>query len=293
MPTLAIDIGGTKIRAGLVVGGDVVASHALPTEAAAGAQHVLERVISTLRLFAGYDSIAVAAAGVIADGRVLSATDLLPGWAGTDIREALAAASGLPVAVLGDVHAHALGEATWGAGRGYASSLTVAVGTGIGGAFVVDGQVLAGDHHLGGHFGHMSVGAAAALACSCGRTGHIEPLASGSGVCAQYQARTGQPIDGKTLDERAEAGEEAARAIMHDSAFALGELLASVANFADPGVIILSGSMTRSGPTWWEALRAGYAASAMDLAAATPVVVGELGDNAPLLGAAAYGKEWQ
>ena len=82
--------------------------------------------------------------------------------------------------------------------------------------------------------------------------------------------------------------------ILYGSAYALGELLGSTANLIDPGVIVLSGSMTRSGQRWWESLKDGFASSTMTLARETPIVLGTLGDNAPLLGAACqYRKEWQ
>lgn len=293
MSILVIDIGGTKIRAGLVDGDRVVSSRSIPTEAARGADHVLSRVVGIREGFAGYEGVAVACAGVIADGRVISATDLLPGWKGTDVGGALAEATGVPVTVLGDVHAHGMGEAFIGAGAGHSSCLTVAVGTGIGGAFVEDGRLATGAHHLAGHIGHVSTGLAAGLVCSCGRIGHIEPLASGSGVMDRYEALTGVRLGGKEIDERAEAGEEAAVRVHHGAAFGLGEVLASVANMIDPAVIVLSGSMTRSGKGWWDALAEGFASSAMELAKDTPILLGTLGDDAPLLGAAfQFRKEW-
>ena len=294
MSILSIDIGGTKIRAGLVEGTDVVSSTALATEASQGSAYVLSRVLGIASQFEGYEGIGVACAGVIRDGAVISATDLIPGWAGTDIRTELSRACGVQVSVMGDVHAHGVGEAELGAGRGYDSCLTVAVGTGIGGAFVEKGVAQIGAHCLGGHIGHMTSPAATGLACSCGREGHIEPLASGSGVMARYAAACGETIDGRELTQRAESGDDVAAEILYGSAYALGELLGSTANLIDPGVIVLSGSMTRSGQRWWESLKDGFASSAMTLARETPIVLGTLGDNAPLLGAACqYRKEWQ
>lgn len=286
MSILTVDIGGTKIRVGLVEGERVTRSASAPTPASEGGARLLEVICELAADFEGYRGVGVAAAGVIDNGTVVSATDLIKGWAGTDIAGELSARLGVPVSVLGDVHAHGMGEATIGAGANYPSCLTVAVGTGIGGALVEDGQVHRGAHSLGGHIGHMDAVEAAGLACSCGREGHIEPLASGSGVAACYEALTGEAASGREIDARARAGEAAAQQVLYGSARALGRLLGSVANMVDPGVIVLSGSMTRSGDAWWEALREGYAASAMNLAQATPLREGVLGDDAPLLGAA-------
>ncbi len=286
MSILSVDIGGTKIRVGLVEGEQVVETFSAPTPAAEGGQRLLEVVVELAQRFSGYRGVAVASAGVIKDGTVASATDLIKGWTGTDIAGVLSQALGVPVTVLGDVHAHGMGEATLGAGRDYVSCLTVAVGTGIGGAFVEDGRLQRGSHALGGHIGHMDAQEAVGLVCSCGRDGHIEPLASGSGVAACYQSLTGQAISGREIDQRARSGEEAAQTVLYGSARALGRLLGSVANMIDPAVIVLSGSMTRSGDKWWDALRQGYDASAMTLAQNTPVLLGTLGDDAPLIGAA-------
>lgn len=290
MSTLAIDIGGTKIRAGLVDGDTVLASHAVPTPAAEGSAKIMERIIDLLPAFENYEDIAVAAAGVIKDGVVIAATNLLVGWTGTDIAGQLREASGKRVTVIGDVHAHGLGEAAVGAGRHHPSSLTVAVGTGIGGAYVEGFTPQVGINGLAGHIGHMSAVAAAGLPCSCGRTGHIEPYASGSGVCARYLEATGEDLNGREIDGRAEAGDQTAIDILHGSARALGEVLANAANMLDPAIIIASGSMTRSGQGWWDALRDGYDAVAMDLARRVLIVPGELGDSAPLIGAAVAGR---
>lgn len=286
MSILSVDIGGTKIRVGLVEGEQVVETCSAPTPAAEGGVRLLEEVVKLAQRFSGYRGVAVASAGVIKDGVVASATDLIKGWTGTDIAAVLRDALGVPVTVLGDVHAHGMGEATLGAGRDFDSCLTVAVGTGIGGAFVEEGRLQRGSHSLGGHIGHMDAIEAAGLVCSCGRDGHIEPMASGSGVAACYEALTGESATGREIDQRARDGEEAAQKVLYGSARALGRLLGSVANMIDPGVIVLSGSMTRSGDAWWEALREGYAASAMSLAQNTPVLLGTLGDDAPLIGAA-------
>lgn len=283
---LGIDIGGTKIRAGLVDGDRVTDEIAVPTDAHLGADHVLGLLTSLAQEQAGRASaIAVASAGVIKDGAVVSATDLLPGWTGTDIAGALAPL-GLPTVVLGDVHAHGLGEAAYGAGRGYDSCLCVAIGTGIGGASISGGEPLVGEHGLAGHIGHLLHPDAAALACSCGGAGHIEPLASGSGVTARYLEATGERLGGREITERAEAGDERAAEILYGSARSLGEVLGGAANLLDPAIIILSGSMTRSGLKWWENLRAGYDNEAMTPARPTELVSGELGDYAPLIGAA-------
>ena len=145
-PVIAADVGGTKIRAGLVGRGAVSHVHAAATPAAAGAAAVLERtaaLVAAVRDAAARDglsarAVGLGAAGVVDPHRgvVVSATEALPGWTGTPLAAELAARTGLPVRAVNDVHAHALGEAAAGAARGTRDCLLVAAGTGIGGAVI-------------------------------------------------------------------------------------------------------------------------------------------------------------
>lgn len=288
MTALAIDIGGTKIRAGLVAGPVTSQVTEIPTAPVGEENSIMPAIVELIRGYSGYREIAIASAGVVRRGRVIAATDLIPNWTGTDIAGPLGEEFRVPVSVLGDVHAHGMGEATYGAAASFASSLTVGVGTGIGGAYVDRHGPAVGERGAAGHIGHISHGDAGGLECSCGRIGHIEPLSSGTGMIAAYERATGETIGGRELDRRAQAGDRDAVTVLSAGGYALGEVLGSLANTLDPAVIVVSGSVSRSTAFWWPKLRAGFAASAMDLIRPTPLVPGELGDDAPLVGAAAY-----
>lgn len=303
---VAVDIGGTKIACGIVTfEGDVprVSSvESVPTEAAAGGAHVLERVLCAVVAAVGraegpVAGVGVSSAGVIdpRTGNVTFANDLMPGWRGAELAPSVTSATGLRCRALNDVHAHALGEARWGAGRGHASALVAAVGTGVGGAFVERGHVMLGAHDEAGHIGHVCCPAAAGVPCSCGGTSHLEPVASGPGIVREYlrlggspTAPDGTPVGGALIDRLAASGDEAAVAAERRAGQALGEVLGSMCNMLDPSVVILSGSVAQCGPAWSDALRAGFAEQAMAPVAATPVVAGELGGLAPLVGAAEH-----
>lgn len=322
IPILALDIGGTKIAGAVLLTQKeaenttdqqsalayphLACEASTPTQAHEGGNAVLARVITFAQdLAARYAAdetatplagIAVASAGVIDEGsgNVTSATDIMPGWGGQPLGASLAASFSVPAAVLNDVHAHALGEAHFGAGRSAHSIAAFGVGTGIGGALVLDGEVLHGKHNVAGHLGHLPHPLAEKLLCSCGRYGHIESVASGSGIARLYNQRreaigAAAPSSisgGRELQDRADAGEELAIATFVDSARALGNVMAGIANAYDPEVFVLSGSMTKSGSRWWASVREGYRDQAMDAVANTPIVAGELGGHAPLYGAA-------
>ena len=304
---VAIDIGGTKIASALVTlrsgeSPEVEYFAKVPTQAAEGGEVVLANVIASARRVleaCGGDvcGIGVSSAGVIdpATGDVTYANEIMPGWGGTHLGAELADACGLPVRVLNDVHAHALGEVRWGAGRGKESCLVVAVGTGVGGAFAQNGRIMLGAHGEAGHVGHMSCSDAAGLPCSCGASGHMETVAAGPGIIARYLElggealdEGGRPVDGAVIDRRAAAGEKAAVEAEARSGHALGEVLGSLCNMLDPDCVILSGSVAQCGDAWHRAMDAGWAESAMPPVASTPIVSGDLGGHAPLIGAAEH-----
>lgn len=303
---VAVDIGGTKIAVGIVEFGGaapvVTAVEKVPTLAQEGGSAVLARVLDAVRRALGrvgeagpVAGVGISSAGVIdpRTGDVTFANDLMPGWGGTALGQAVEREFGLPCRVLNDVHAHALGEARWGAGRGQSSCLVAAVGTGIGGAFVERGQIMLGAHDEAGHIGHVCCPAAAGVPCSCGATGHLEPVAAGPGIIDEYvrlggdtTQADGSPMDGAEIDRRAANGDEAARAAEARAGRALGEVLGSMCNMLDPACVILSGSVAQCGPAWSGAMREAFAGQAMPPVRATPVIPGELGGDAPLIGAA-------
>ena len=301
---IAVDIGGTKIACGLVVlgeGAPVVDSVVkVPTEAMKGGEHVLATVLAQVKAAierAGEkpEGVGISSAGVVnpRNGDITFANELMPGWGGTRLGAEVTAATGLPCRVLNDVHAHALGEARWGGGRDKKSCLVAAVGTGIGGAFVEYGKIMLGAHDEAGHIGHVCCPAAAGVPCSCGATGHLEPIAAGPGIIREYvrlggdaEKPDGTPMDGAEIDRRAAAGDEAAKAAEARAGRALGEVLGSMCNMLDPDVVILSGSVAQCGPDWSEAMNEAFKGQAMPPVATTPIVGGELGGDAPLVGAA-------
>ena len=285
---VAIDIGGTKIASALVTleaGRKPVVEfyEKIPTEAKRGGQVVLANAIKmaerVIELAGGAENLAgigVSSGGVIdpRTGDVTYANDMMPGWGGTHLGSELTAATGLPARVLNDVHAHALGEARWGAG-------------------VERGLIMLGAHNEAGHIGHVSCSDAAGIPCQCGAVGHMETIACGPGIIERYLElggdptdEEGKPVDGAVIDKRAAAGDEAAIAAEARSGHAIGEVLGSLSNMLDPECIILSGSVALCGPAWHDAMDAGWREAAMPPVAATPIVSGDLGGDAPLIGAA-------
>ncbi|AXH96231.1 ROK family protein [Ornithinimicrobium avium] len=310
--TLAVDVGGSKLAAAVVElpegGGEPVITHrrTVPTPAQDGGPAVLAAVsalaVQVLAdagpgIDAGRDAAAgeqpvtavgVASAGTVrpGDGTITHATGTLPGWAGTPLGQHLRHRLGLPVTVLNDVHAHGVGEALHGAGRGHRTVLVVAVGTGVGGALVIDGEPVVGTHGVAGHVGHLPVPEAAGMPCTCGREGHLEGFASGHGLRAAHLARTGHDLPAREVAALAASGDDAARALLAEAGRATGRAVGGLLNVLDPDVVVVGGGLAAAPEPWPTALREGVALEAMDPVAATPVLLSGAGADAALVGAA-------
>ena len=242
---LGIDLGGTHVK-GLVVDewGRVHAEDTRPTEdGAAGAwRDNVRRVVAGLQ--GRFPTIAVA--GLCAPGlasrdekMIVSMPGRLRGLEGLDWSGEL----GLPTVVLNDAHAALLGEVWLGAARGGTNVLMITLGTGVGGAAMVDGRLLRG--HLGraGHVGHLSLDPA-------GQPDIVRTpgsLEDAMGDCTVGQRSGGRFATTRELVAAVIAGDEAARAVWERSTGALGAALAGLINVLDPQMIVLGGGIAAAG----------------------------------------------
>lgn len=322
---VSVDVGGTKIAGALVRYGErggtpvVGMRRQVPTDAQAGGAAVLEKIVSLVAdLIDGARSahpgeavagIGVSTAGSVDEerGSIAFANDIMPGWMGQPVAARLEEAFGVPVAVQNDVHAYALGELRHGAAKGASTAIVVAAGTGLGGAVVAGGRVLGGAHGFAGMLGHTLHHAAEGFRCACGVEGHLECVASGSGIEAVYRrelARAGgdpaadevwdctpppegNPVSGAVISRLALEGDPVARRVIENAGRSLGEAIASWAGVVDPELAVVSGSVAKAGALWRDALEAGLSDRlAPEFRGRLPVVDAALGDDAPLVGAA-------
>ncbi|ROR54740.1 glucokinase [Luteococcus japonicus] len=294
---LGVDVGGTKIAAAQVgVGGALGAVHTSPTPGDAGREALLDAIADTaLRAAAGQPiaGLGVGTAGAVdaAAGVVVSATETLREWKGTDVRAGLRSrlglAEGVPLAVHNDVDAHALGEYWRGAGVGVDSFLMLAVGTGVGGAVVLGGRLLMGAHHVAGEVAHVPVPGAEGLPCPCGRDGHLEALAAGPGIWRRYLALGGDPTvtSGREVAERISSDPLALRAVQ-DGADALGRGIAGLVTLLDPERVVIGGGFADPSSPWWQRMEATLRAQVIDALADVELLPARLGAQAAILGAA-------
>jgi putative N-acetylmannosamine-6-phosphate epimerase/predicted NBD/HSP70 family sugar kinase len=294
-PILGVDIGGTKISAGVVdATGESSSVQTIATDAGQGGAAVLARVIglieTLLNTHAGISGIGVATAGEVdAAGTIFHASDLMPGWMGTPLAERLQTRFNLPVRVENDGQAVALAEALYGVGVGYPSTLAITVGTGIGGGFAIDGKVYSGANGAALSLGQIIV-ERDGIACVGGERGRLECYASGSALLRTYNERVPESrraADGHALEERVHTGEPEALQAVETAAGWLGIGVANVLNILNPGVVAIGGGVARLGEPFFAPLRAAIARYAYPTVRATPILPAKLGTDAGIIGGAA------
>jgi glucokinase len=266
---IGVDVGGTKVVAGLVdEHGGLVATrrdeHARPGDYAA----VLDRIAE----FADALSAEAAAHGRVVDGigiaiaafltadrdRIREAVNL--GWPETALADDLAARLRRPVLIENDADAAAWGEWRFGAGRGARTMVMVTLGTGVGGGLVSDGRLYSGATGLALEIGHLQV-VPSGLPCPCGARGCLEQYASGTALGRIATGDGGAPpLTGALVAQAAAAGDATALAACAEVGRWLGLGLAQVAAVVDPSVIVVGGGAGTAHPVLLEAAREAFAA---------------------------------
>ncbi|MFB4280358.1 ROK family protein [Nonomuraea sp. MTCD27] len=275
---LAVDIGGTKIAAGLVAPDGTLTERR--RAATPPGPSILRAVFELARPLASRAvACGIGTAGTVGPlGRIAYATDLLTGWAGTDVKGEAERALRLPTVVLNDCHAAGAAEARVGAARGARTALVVAIGTGIGGAICVGGRVRTGATGTVGGIGHLPAPTDAGARCSCGALDHIEAHASGPAIERAHLAATGQALP---LAEIGRLGSH----VISDAAALMGRVLAGAANLIAPDAIVVAGGVSLLGPVLLEPMTAAYRAEALPGPSAAPLLPAALGEDAGLVGA--------
>ena len=272
MNVLAVDIGGTKIAAGVVTpDGELVRSASAPTPG----DDLFGRLVELIEDVRGGDELAACGVGcggpMTAGGEEVSPLNI-PQWRRFPLRSQLASATGLPTFVDNDAKALALGEGWVGAARGVEDFIGMVVSTGVGGGIVSNGRLLDGAAGNAGHIGHVIV-VPDGRECPCGARGCLEAEASGTAIAA----RTGRPAAAADPQLRAETGTLVGRAV------------ASVANLLDLRLAVVAGSVALGfGEPFFAAAQAELDRRArLDCSRGARIVPGARGADGPLVGAAA------
>ena len=274
---LAVDIGGTKIGAGIVdADGSLLRSAFEPTPTGPDPEAIWSALVSAVARVEhdGAAAIGIGSAGPMTAGGVTVSPLNIVGWRDFPLLQRVRDTYGLPVVVDGDAKALAVGEGWKGAGAGVSNFLAMVVSTGVGGGLVVDGRLLDGGQGNAGHVGHVVVVPGGAV-CGCTGRGCLEAEVSGTAI----GRRIGAPAAQASAEEVARAGR------------LLGEGLASVVNLLDLELVAVGGSVALGfGDPFFAACNdALHDTSRLGFTAGSRVVPVGLGKDGPLIGAGALG----
>jgi glucokinase len=305
--TIGLDIGGTKIL-GVVTDASGTIVDEERDESPEGFGDILHSSAAMIETLRGRTAVKVSAVGVgiagLVDGDgVLRYGPNLPGVIDAPVRDALAARTGLPVAVDNDANVAGWGEVRFGAAAGARDALLVTLGTGIGGAIVLDGRVVRGAHGFAAEIGHFTVDRDGPM-CACGERGHWEAIASGSalgrmarelvaaGKGSAILERAGgdrEVVNGHHVGAAAAAGDADALALIGHYADNVALGLAGLANILDPAIIVISGGLVAMGDLLLAPMRAALRnhIEAPEHRPLVPIVPAVLGERAGAIGAAA------
>ncbi len=202
----------------------------------------------------------------------------------------------IPVIVLNDANAAALGEMWRGGAHAYRNFCMVTLGTGVGGALVVDGKVVAGHHGCAGEFGHVVLNYDETEKCGCGRCGCLEQYASASGIVRLYKKACDAvnvegvelegPADSKAIFDAAARGDEQALYAVEYMCDYLARGLSSIAVIANPEAFVFGGGVSYGFHTFAPILRSYFEKYTLSSCVKTAFVAAELGNDAGSYGAA-------
>ncbi|MBR5059622.1 MAG: ROK family protein [Clostridia bacterium] len=312
MYRIGIDLGGINIACGLVTEtGELVCKKSVPTfakgddgEAVAGGMAGIALDILSEN---GIDEKDVAVIGIGIPGAVdrdrgfVIRTANVP-LDGFDLAAFFAKRTSIPIKLDNDANCAALGEAVAGAAKGVKNCITVTLGTGVGGGIIIDGKIYSGFNFAGGEMGHMVTHKGGRL-CGCGRRGCFETYASATAVINDTREAMklhpesmigklcgGDPskINGKTVFDAAEQGDETAMEVVRNYIEELGDGIVNYVNIFQPEVILLGGGIANQGEKLLAPLREyvkkySYGSG---LIPGTAIMNAALGNDAGIIGAA-------
>ena len=281
---VGIDLGGTFVKYALVSeSGEISFDGKLPVGGTATRKDILDTIQESIQLVVDNASekglllkgIGIGSPGVIDNGVVLGGAENLDGWVNIDLRSIFSDKFGMPVFVDNDANVMGLGEVDFGAARNCTDVIFITVGTGIGGAMVINGQLYGGYKNRGGELGHITI-QHDGIECSCGGRGCLEVYASTSALIQQYADKTGKDvnnIDGYYIVQKFKDNEPEAIICLKDHTDYLGHGIAGFINIFAPQKVVIGGGISEAGQFYIDMIKESAFSYAMpDCAANTDVV---------------------
>lgn len=301
---IGIDLGGTSIKYALVdKASNSFFEGKLPSFASASAAKVMEQLIKATTLLKDEAAkqnwtvlgIGLGTPGIVDETNriVLGGAENIVGWENIDVASLMEKQMNLPVVVGNDANLMGLGETKYGAGRGCTHVVFLTVGTGIGGAVIIDGKLFNGYANRGTELGHVPL-IANGERCACGAIGCLEHYASTAALTRRFSAlakeqnlRFDTEINGELIVRLYHEDFPLAVECMNEHFYYLGRGIAGFVNIFSPQRIVIGGGVAESGSFYLEEIRTVVKKHVIaDCALNTKIVAAELGNKAGLIGAA-------
>lgn len=301
---VGVDLGGTTIKLGLIdPQNKILEKRKFPTNPEEGPETAIEHIAEVVNEYSKFipDKENIAALGICCPGpldheagMLINPTNL-PKFYNVPLRQMLSDRLNMPVSMEHDAKSAALGEFYYGAGRNQKSMVYVVIGTGVGAAIIMDGQLMRGVKNFAGEIGHATVDRNGEP-CSCGSKGCLETYTSGPWLARRYQRlmmqenqaslpNTETLITGEAVINLAREGNPLAAKIMMDAGEAVGIAVATMAMILDVELYVFGGGVSKCGDLLLNNARLTVPLySFQTVGPHVRLMTSELGEDAPLLG---------
>ena len=280
MNILAIDIGGTMIKYGLVSSdGKILSTNKIKTEASKGLNNILNKIDN---IFKGYKEnnpvgIAVSGTGQINGmiGKVIGGNPIIPNWIGTNLVKILEEKYNLPAVLENDVNCVALGEKWIGAGKDLSNFICLTIGTGIGGGIILNNQLFRGENFVAGEFGHILI-----------KKGEFEQFASTTALIRLVKERTEKTLNGKEIFDLEKKEIVEYQEVISEWIENLTDGLSSIVYCFNPANIILGGGVIEQGEPLINRIKNSlFKKIGLQFKEKLNIIQAKLGNNAGMIGA--------
>ena len=280
MNILAIDIGGTMIKYGLVSSdGKILSTNKIKTEASKGLNNILNKIDN---IFKGYKEnnpvgIAVSGTGQINGmiGKVIGGNPIIPNWIGTNLVKILEEKYNLPAVLENDVNCVALGEKWIGAGKNLKNFICLTIGTGIGGGIILNNQLFRGENFVAGEFGHILI-----------KKGEFEQFASTTALIRLVKERTRKTLNGKEIFDLEKKEIVEYQEVISEWIENLTDGLSSIVYCFNPANIILGGGVIGQGEALINRIKNSlFKKIGLQFKEKLNIIQAKLGNNAGMIGA--------
>ena len=280
MNILAIDIGGTMIKYGLVSSdGKILSTDKIETEAEKGLENILNKIDNIFKKYKENNPVGIAVSGTGQIngmiGKVIGGNPIIPNWIGTNLVKILEEKYNLPIVLENDVNCVALGEKWIGAGKDLSNFICLTIGTGIGGGIILNNQLFRGENFVAGEFGHTLI-----------KKGEFEQFASTTALIRLVKEKTGKILNGKEIFDLEKKEIVEYQEVISEWIENLTDGLSSIVYCFNPANIILGGGVIGQGEALINRIKNSlFKKIGLQFKEKLNIIQAKLGNNAGMIGA--------